>query len=119
LNKLFHLRAIFTDDPKVEELIQLFLIIVPLGYGLQGVVILTNSSFNAIHRPMSALGLSIIRLFVVVVPFAFLGSYLDGLRGLFVSAVLANLVVASVAYLWFKHVLRTQVALMPVAATQS
>ena len=103
----------------MEELIQLFLIIVPLGYGLQGVVILTNSSFNAIHRPMSALGLSIIRLFVVVVPFAFLGSYLDGLRGLFVSAVLANLVVASVAYLWFKHVLRTQVALMPVAATQS
>jgi len=113
------LAAIFTDDPKVAELIQLFLIIVPLGYGLQGVVILTNSSFNAIHRPMSALGLSIIRLFVVVVPFAFLGSYLDGLRGLFVSAVLANLVVASVAYLWFKHVLRTQVALMPVAATQS
>jgi hypothetical protein len=41
------------------------------------------------------------------------------LRGLFVSAVLANLVVASVAYLWFKHVLRTQVALMPAAATQS
>ncbi|WP_201027450.1 MATE family efflux transporter [Paraglaciecola hydrolytica] len=101
---------IFTDDPQVASIIQLFLVIVPLGYGLQGVIILTNSSFNAMHLPMAALGLSIVRLFVVFVPFAYIGSQLYDLSGLFVSAVVANLLVAILAFSWFKKVLHTQVA---------
>ena len=36
----------FSDDPKVIETIKLFLWILPLGYGLQGIVILTNSSLK-------------------------------------------------------------------------
>ena len=34
----------FAEEQEVAELIQLFLWIVPLGYGLQGVIILSNSS---------------------------------------------------------------------------
>ena len=104
--------SIFTDDPQVASIIQLFLLIVPLGYGLQGVIILTNSSFNAMHLPMSALALSILRLFVVFVPFAYIGSYLYALHGLFIAAVLANLIVAIVAFIWFRSVLRKQVTLV-------
>ena len=66
---------IFTDEPKVASTIVMFLVIVPLGYGLQGVTILTNSSFNAMHMPMTALSLNFMRLFVFFVPFSFLGSY--------------------------------------------
>ncbi|WP_088331707.1 MATE family efflux transporter [Lacimicrobium sp. SS2-24] len=93
----------FAEEQEVAELIQLFLLIVPLGYGLQGVIILTNSSFNALHRPMSALWLSILRLFVFFVPVSYLGSLLFGLTGMFWAGILANLMTASVAFLWFRR----------------
>jgi putative MATE family efflux protein len=108
------LAQIFTGDPEVANLITLFLLIVPLGYGCQGVIILANSSFNAMHLPMSALGLNMLRLFVVYVPFAFVGSHFFALQGVFIAAVLANLVVAVVAFIWFKRVMRTQVAQMHI-----
>ena len=58
----------FSTEQAVADIIKLFIWILPLGYGLQGVIILTNSSFNALHKPMVALVLSIIRLFVCYVP---------------------------------------------------
>lgn len=95
------LAALFAEEQRVAELIQLFLVIVPLGYGVQGVVILTNSSFNAVHQPMSALTLSIIRLFVFFVPMAYIGSEIYDIKGLFWGTVIANICTAIVAYLWF------------------
>lgn len=103
------LANIFTDDAEVADLIKLFLLIVPLGYGCQGVIILANSSFNALHLPLSALGLSIVRLFVVYIPFAFIGSQLFDLQGIFVAAVLANVIVASVAFIWFTRVIKNKI----------
>jgi len=99
---------IFTNEPKVASTIVLFLMIVPLGYGLQGVTILTNSSFNAMHMPMSAVSLSVVRLFVFFVPFSFIGSYWFDLPGLFWAAVLANLAVGCIAFIWFKTILASR-----------
>lgn len=92
---------LFAEERQVADMIQLFLWIVPLGYGFQGVVILTNSSFNAVHKPMAALWLSILRLFVFFVPFAYLGSQYAGLKGLFWGLVAANVCIGVIAYLWF------------------
>lgn len=91
----------FSDEPEVQHLIQLFIYILPLGYGLQGVIILTNSSFNALHLPMSALVLSVVRLFVFYVPFAYIGSKFGGIIGLFVGALIGNVFTAVIAYRWF------------------
>lgn len=99
---------IFTNEPEVASTIILFLVIVPLGYGLQGVTILTNSSFNAMHMPMSALSLNAIRLFVFFVPFSFIGSYWFDLHGLFWAAVLANLAVGCIAFVWCKTILASR-----------
>ena len=99
---------IFTNEPEVASTIVLFLVIVPLGYGLQGVTILTNSSFNAMHMPMSAVSLSVVRLFVFFVPFSFIGSYWFDLPGLFWAAVLANLTVGCIAFIWFKTILASR-----------
>ncbi len=92
---------IFASEQRVRELIILFLLIVPVGYGLQGIIILTNSSFNAMHRPMAALVLSIVRLFICYVPFAYIGSLVYGLKGLFIGCVVANFVTALLSYYWF------------------
>jgi putative MATE family efflux protein len=99
---------IFSNEPQVASTIILFLVIVPLGYGLQGVTILTNSSFNAMHMPMSAVSLSIVRLFVFFVPFSFIGSYWFDLTGLFWAAVLANMTVGCIAFIWFKTILASR-----------
>lgn len=89
------------DDPEVMMVIKLFIWTLPLGYGLQGVIILSNSSFNALHKPISALALSIIRLFVFYIPFAYVGSVYYGLTGLFVGCLIGNLFTALVSYIWF------------------
>jgi putative MATE family efflux protein len=95
----------FSDDPEVVALIRSFIWILPLGYGLQGIVILTNSSFNALHLPMRALVLSIIRLFVFYVPMAWLGGKLFGVLGVYSGALLANVVIAAIALFWFRRTL--------------
>lgn len=100
--------AAFTQDPEVAKLIQLFLLIVPLGYGLQGIVILTNSSFNAMHKPMSALILSVIRLFVFLVPISLLGSLLYDIEGIFWGSVVANLLMGTLSFFWFKRQLNRE-----------
>lgn len=98
-----YIAAVFAEEPKVAELITLFLYVVPIGYGLQGIVILTNSSFNAMHKPLSALLLSVIRLFVFFVPIAFASSFYFGLYGLFWGTVVANVLTAIVAFSWFRY----------------
>ncbi|NMP31455.1 MATE family efflux transporter [Thalassotalea sp. M1531] len=91
----------FAKEQAVADLIELFIYTLPLGYGLQGIIILTNSSFNALHKPMVALVLSVIRLFVCYVPLAYLGSKFYGIEGFFVGALLGNLVMAFVSYYSF------------------
>jgi len=93
--------SIFAKEQKVADIIVLFIWVLPLGYGLQGIVILTNSSFNALHKPMVALVLSIVRLFVCYVPLAYLGSYLYGLHGFFFGALMGNLIMAFISYRLF------------------
>ncbi|WP_371379109.1 MATE family efflux transporter [Thalassotalea aquiviva] len=89
---------IFAKEQSVAQIIELFIWILPLSYGLQGIIILTNSSFNALHKPMVALLLSIIRLFIFYVPLAYMGSVLFGLKGFFIGAVIGNLCMAMLSY---------------------
>lgn len=78
----------FSDHPDVIENITLWLRIVPLAYGAQGVVILTNSSMNALHKPMRAVVLSVVRLFIFYIPFAYVGLQLDQWEGLVICLAL-------------------------------
>ena len=84
----------------------MFLMIVPLGYGLQGIIILTNSSLNAMHKPLSGLTLSIVRLFVFFVPMSLMGSVFFGLKGMFWFGVVANFSMAMIAFFWFQKLLK-------------
>lgn len=95
--------SIFAKEQPVADIIILFIWILPLGYGLQGIIILTNSSFNALHKPMVALSLSIIRLFICYVPLASIGSYFFGLIGFFSGALIGNVVMAVISYRLFSQ----------------
>ena len=75
----------------------------PVGYGLQGIIILTNSSLNALHKPLSALYLSIARFFVFYVPLAYVGSVYYGLFGFFAGAVCGNFLMAMISWRAFNR----------------
>ncbi len=98
--------AVFTQDPEVKRAIQLFIWILPLGYGLQGVIILTNSAFNALHQPMVALYLSIARFFIFYVPLAWMGSQMFGLAGFYAGALAGNILMAMLSWRSFRKTLR-------------
>ncbi|WP_333606902.1 MATE family efflux transporter [Arsukibacterium sp.] len=113
------LADIFTDNPQVASYIRWFIWVMPLAYGLQGVIILTNSSFNAMHLPAKAVWLSIFRLFICYVPLAWLGGVLFGVMGVFIGCVLANVLIASVAYRWFNRVMQSHMAAPAVTEQES
>ncbi|MBL4819984.1 MAG: MATE family efflux transporter [Gammaproteobacteria bacterium] len=93
---------IFSDDPEVISVIKLYIWILPLGYGFQGIIILSNSSLNALHRPVEALYLSASRFFVFYVPLAWLGSHYFGLPGFFIGAMIGNGLMAMISLRTFK-----------------
>ena len=100
--------GLFTTDPEVLETIRLFIWILPMGYGMQGIIILSNSSLNAMHRPMTALYLSIARFFIFYVPCAYLGSRIYGVTGFFGGAVFANTLMAMISWVTVKRALAAE-----------
>ena len=102
------LASVFSQENEVIGAITLFLWILPLGYGLQGIIILTNSSLNALHKPASALYLSVARFFVFYVPLAWAGSRYFGLEGFFAGAVIGNLMMAAISWQTFNRALASE-----------
>jgi putative MATE family efflux protein len=99
---------VFNPDPEVTDNIISYLWIVPLGFGLQGIARLASASFNAINKPLSAAALSLVRMFVLYIPLAFIGGRLFGLRGLFGGICLANILAGIIALLWLAYERRTE-----------
>jgi len=91
---------IFTNDSEVQNIITLVLRILPASYAFQGMVVLSASSFNALHAPRNALLTSLLRFFVFYVPLALLGNMLGGIKGLFMGAALGNVLAGIVIRHW-------------------
>jgi len=84
--------SLFNDDPTVVETAALYLRIVPVGYALQGVFIVSISTMNVLKKPIHAAGMTVLEMFVLLIPLAFLGSHLLGLRGVFGAVPIAYIV---------------------------
>ncbi len=103
--------SLFTGDDRVRELLGLWLLLVPVGFGCQAVTFLTASAFNALHQPLRAMRISVTRLFIFYVPLGWLGSVFAGLEGMFAGLVLANVLIAVMAFYWMqRHLARLQSA---------
>ncbi len=98
--------GLFSDDQVVQETIINFLLIVPISYGLSGVVILVNVSMNVLGKPKTALYINIIRLALFYFPLAFFGSQVFGIKGLFIGIAIGNCLAFCLALILLKRVLR-------------
>ena len=61
--------------------------------------------FNALGKPLHASLVIILHLFVFVLPLAYLGSKVYGLKGIFVGIAVGNAVVGIIAYLMLRKFL--------------
>lgn len=98
----------FSENPEVIRVIKLFLLILPLTYGAHGVVILVMVSLNVLRRPRTALLTTVVRLLVLYLPLAYLGSKIAGVTGLFVGAACGNLIAGVAAYFIIRSVCKEQ-----------
>jgi Na+-driven multidrug efflux pump len=92
--------AWFDSDPGVIASATVYLTLVPISYGALGIVFTASSAFNALGKPLPALGMSLSRLLLLYVPLAYLGSWLFGIYGIFGAACLSNGLVGLGAWFW-------------------
>ncbi|MGL4473011.1 MAG: MATE family efflux transporter, partial [Shewanella sp.] len=95
--------TLFSSDPQVIEWLHLYILLLPLAYGPLGVVIIVATSLNAYHKPMASLTLNLCRLFLLMLPLAWLGAELFGVTGLLAALPLTNLVMGIGCYMLAKR----------------
>ena len=98
-----YLISLVNSDPEVVAVAGVYLMIVPLGMGLMGVVAISTSSFNALGKPAPPLIISALQMLLLSIPFALVGDSLFGYRGIFMGSVLAVLVSASICFIWLRR----------------
>lgn len=102
------LTGLFSESPPIQDVAVAYLRIVALSYGAYGLVMSVNAAFNGTGRPLPGVVISACRVIVVFLPLAYLGKEFLGLPGLFGAALVSNLLMGGVAYLWLgRHILHS------------
>jgi len=96
---------IFNKNPEVVATTSLYLIIVSVSYGFQGVLFISSSAFNALNKPIPSATLMTMRTFLLYVPLAFIGAYFFKIKGIFTAAAIANITSGTLAFLWLRKIL--------------
>lgn len=81
----------------------MYLAIVPLSYGLWGVLMMASASFNAMGKPLPSTALSFGRMVVIYIPLATLLNDLYGYVGIFVATAVSNVLFGLVGAKWFSR----------------
>jgi Na+-driven multidrug efflux pump len=99
------LASIFNNDPMVVSTTVLYLRIVPIGFGLIGVLIISSSVLNVLHKPLHSAFLMLTMMFALFVPLAFFGSRLFGIPGIFAGIAIAYIISGIIAHFTLSRVL--------------
>ena len=94
-----NLASLFTDDPAVIEQFSLYLAIAAWGYGGFGLLITANGILNAVDRAGLALLQSAARVFLVMLPIAWLLRARFGEHAIYGAELVANLAGGALAAL--------------------
>ena len=96
------LPTIFSDNPAVNRVGTLFLLIAPVGYAGYGLVMTINAAFNGMGKPMPGVVVSLMRTILLYVPLALVGQRYFDITGIFAAYAAANIITGFVAYAWVK-----------------
>ena len=96
--------SIFDENPTVITVAATYLLIVPVSYGTWGMLMMSSAIFNSLGKPVSSTIMSVVRMFVIYIPLAYLGKALFGLVGIFAAATVSNVIMGVVALMWNRKV---------------
>jgi len=88
----------FTDDSAVIDGIAHYLLIASWAFFAYGLLIVSNGAVNAIDKSKRALGVSVARVALVMVPLGLLGSAWFGPAGVYGADLIANLLGGTAAF---------------------
>lgn len=77
--------SIFNSNEEVIATVQMFLYIVPAGFGLQGILSIINSNLNTINKPLQASLIIVVQMLLIGIPLIFLGKELLLVKGIFLG----------------------------------
>ncbi len=95
--------AVFARSKEVLHITATALRIMAPGYMFNGIFMCTVSSFQGIGLGKLQLLATLIRLFGLILPLALLGSLLAGLPGVWSGILIANIILAFVMLMWYRH----------------
>ena len=98
-----NIAALFDNNPDVTRVASLYLLLVPISYGTWGVLMMASAIFNSLGKPVSSTIMSIIRMFILYIPLAFIGKWLWGYEGIFIAAAVSNIAMGVIAFAWNRH----------------
>lgn len=102
--------SLFNSSPEVINITAYYLYIVSFTFGLFGVTELNSIGLNALNKPIPSTIISFVRMFILYIPLAVLGSKLFEIKGIFSAAALTNIITGIFAYFVFNYILRQMIA---------
>jgi putative MATE family efflux protein len=91
---------LFDSNLEVIAIVNNYLKIVSISYGAYGIIFITSSSFNALGKPLPSVTITLIKMFILYIPLAYLGGKIFEISGIFAAGTVANLLVGLGSYLW-------------------
>ncbi|MEL6879179.1 MAG: MATE family efflux transporter [Cyanobacteria bacterium J06607_10] len=98
--------ALFNGDSEVIAIASQYLWLVPISYGTAGIIQVASSAFNALGKPIPAVVMTVLRMFALYIPLAYIGSRWLGPVGIFGAATVANVTVGAMAWWWSRNAAR-------------
>ncbi|MBE9030341.1 MATE family efflux transporter [filamentous cyanobacterium LEGE 11480] len=94
------LSQLFNQDSAVIQVATQYLWLVPISYGTAGIIQVSSAAFNAMGKPLPSIVMTVVRMFGLYIPLAYIGSRLAGPNGIFAATMISNLLVGLGAYFW-------------------
>lgn len=95
---------LFNKNPNVVKVGVLYLTIVPITYGFEGLRLIASSTFNGIGKPFPPTIMVLIKVVVIYIPFAYFGSRYYGVKGIFIAESLGNFLIGVLSFILIKKV---------------
>lgn len=81
------------SDEAAADFTRLYLQFVSWTFFGYGILVTANAAMNARSKPLWSMGLSLARIFLIYLPFAWIGVWLFGFAGILAAAMMANVFV--------------------------
>lgn len=95
--------GLFAQTPSVSDITSRALRILAPGYLFNGVFLCTVSSFQGLGLGSYQLNATLLRMFGLILPLAYLGSRFLSLTGVWTGILIANVVLAGIMLYWYRH----------------